>query len=274
MLKQRLIFGILGAVLAVGVVVFCPVKVVGIILALIALIGLGEFYNVTGLFKKKTPAVLLGFAFCLSVFYGAVFAPDKMYEYALIVFVVYVFLLMTVMVFFRSKCTFADCAISFAGAVYISVFFAHIILLRQLEAGKLLIWVLFISAWGTDTCAYFAGRALGKHKLCPSISPKKTVEGAIGGTFGCILLVGVYLGIIANVNGLSVNWLNTVVVSALAALFSQIGDLAASCIKRDNNSKDYGNLIPGHGGILDRFDSVLLISPLCFYLMVYLPVLC
>lgn len=273
MLKQRLIFGFLGALAVIGIIVFCPTEAVGAILGVITLIALGEFYNVTGLFSKKSPFMLLGFAYCLVLFIGVIIKPELVFDYAILSIVIYVFLLMSFMVLFRSKCSFSDCALSFIGSMYISVFFAHILLIRQLEPGKILIWILFISAWGTDTFAYFAGRLFGKHKLCPGISPKKTVEGAIGGTLGCIMLVCIYAYIISLVNNYQVNWLNIVVISTLSAVFSQIGDLAASCIKRENGAKDYSNLIPGHGGILDRFDSVLLISPLVYNLLMYLPVL-
>ena len=273
MLKQRLIFGTIGAIIAIAVIVFCPVYVVGCILGLISLIGLGEFYNVTGILKKKSPVILLGFLFCISVFCGVIFKQYSAFSYATLAICIYVFLLMIFMVLFRDKTSFADCAASFLGSVYISVFFVHLLLIRQLSLGKMVIWILLICAWGTDTFAYFSGRLFGKHKLCPKISPKKTVEGAIGGTIGCAVLLCIYVAIIGNINNLRIDWLNVFIIAIPTAVFSQIGDLAASCIKREHNAKDYGNLIPGHGGILDRFDSVILISPLVFYLLLYFPVL-
>ena len=148
----------------------------------------------------------------------------------------------------------------------------HIILIRQHEHGKILIWMLFISAWSTDTFAYFAGKALGKHKLCPAISPKKTVEGSVGGIVGCIAIILIYSYACAAYTGYSLNCLNAVLFACAASVVSQFGDLAASCIKREHGAKDYGNLIPGHGGILDRFDSTLLIAPLSYYMFIYLPV--
>lgn len=273
MLKQRLIFGALGVILALGVIIFCSPEVLACFVALIALIGLGEFYKVTGLFKKKSPALCAGFVFTVFIFVLAILAPESMHSSLMIIVAAYIFVLMVIMVLFHSRCTFADAALSFMGTAYISLFFLHIIFIRQGDYGHLNIWLIFISAWATDTFAYFAGRALGKHKLCPAISPKKTVEGAIGGILGCIVCICVYAFFCAKYSSAQVNYVSAVIFAVLTSVFSQFGDLAASCIKREHNVKDYGNLIPGHGGILDRFDSALLISPLVYYLTLYLPVI-
>lgn len=273
MLKQRLIFGALGIVAALAVIIFCSVTVIGCCVGVIALIGMYEFFKVTGLLKKKSPSVFAGFAFAAFIFALAIFKADILKDNLLLIISAYVFVLMCFMVLFRSKMSFADAATSFLGTAYISIFFMHILFIRQTNAGHLNIWLIFISAWSTDTFAYFAGRLLGKHKLCPNISPKKTVEGAIGGTLGCVICICVYVFLCARYTSFNANYISAAVLAALTSVFSQFGDLCASCIKREHNVKDYGNLIPGHGGILDRFDSALLISPLCYYLCQYWPVL-
>jgi len=273
MLKQRLIFGILGIILALGVLLLCSPLVIGLCVAVISLIGMGEFYKVTGRFSKKSPVCFVGFLFAIVVFVMFIFLKDLQSAYLLPLITGYIFFLMTVMVLFRNKCLFSDIAYSFMGTSYITVFFLHIILIRQGSLGHLNIWLIFISAWATDTFAYFAGRAFGKHKLCPTISPKKTVEGAIGGILGCIICICLYAFFCQKFGGVSVNYLYAIVLACITSIVSQIGDLAASCIKRENNVKDYGNLIPGHGGILDRFDSALLISPVVYYFVQYLPVI-
>lgn len=273
MLKQRLIFGALGIILALGVLIFCSVSFISFCVAVIALIGMYEFFKVTGLFQKKTPAVYLGFIFASAIYALAIFGGSFLKENLMLLLAGYVFVLLSVMVFFRSKCTFGDVALSFMGTAYISIFFLHIIFIRQTNFGYLNIWLIFISAWSTDTFAYFAGRALGKHKLCPAISPKKTVEGAIGGTVGCVICICLYAFFCKKFAAVGANYVYAVIFAVLTAVFSQVGDLAASCIKREYGVKDYGNLIPGHGGILDRFDSALLISPLVYYLIKYLPVI-
>ncbi len=272
MLKQRVIFGVLGVILAIAVITLCPVYIIGICVGIIALLGLGEFFNVVGVLKSKYPCALFGFLFCIAASAGTILLSDNVFEYMLPACLIFVFLLMLGMVLFRKETSFDNIAAAFTGTLYITVFFLHILLIRQLELGKILIWILFISAWATDTFAYFCGKSFGKHKLCPNISPKKTVEGAIGGMVGCIICIFIYCVVIASVNKFSINIVNLFILSAASSVFSQFGDLAASCIKRDNGVKDYGNLIPGHGGILDRFDSVLLIAPLVYYLTIYLPV--
>ncbi|MBO5742785.1 MAG: phosphatidate cytidylyltransferase, partial [Clostridia bacterium] len=265
MLKQRLIFGALGIVAALFVLLFCSVNVISLCVGVIALIGMYEFFKVTGLVNKKTPALYLGFVFALVLYTVAIFNSGFLKENLMPFIAAYVFILMVSMVLFHSNLTFSDAALSFLGTLYISIFFLHIIFIRQSELGNLNIWLIFISAWATDTFAYFAGRTLGKHKLCPKVSPKKTVEGAIGGTLGCVICICIYAYICGKCKGVSVNYISATIFSVLTAVFSQFGDLAASRIKREYGVKDYGNLIPGHGGILDRFDSALLISPLVYY---------
>lgn len=273
MLKQRLIFGALGIVLALAVLLFCSVKFISLCVGVIALIGMYEFFKVTGLLKKKTPAVFIGFVFSALLYALAIFADGFLKENLMLIFAAYIFVLMAAMVLFHDNFSFSDGALSFLGSSYISIFFLHIIFIRQSELGNLSIWLIFISAWSTDTFAYFAGRALGKHKLCPKISPKKTVEGAIGGSLGCIVCICLYAFLCSRYHGTGANYIAACAFAVLTAVFSQIGDLAASCIKREYGVKDYGNLIPGHGGILDRFDSALLISPLVYYFTLYFPIL-
>lgn len=273
MLKQRLIFGILGIALVLAVLIFCSETVIGICIGLIALIGIYEFYKVNSLFEKKSVSVFAGFLFSAFVFVTAVFFKGVLQKHLMFIITAYVFVLMLLLVLCHKKCTFKDAALSFLGTVYITFFFLHIIFIRSSHLGYLNIWLIFISAWSTDTFAYFAGRLLGKHKLCPTISPKKTVEGAIGGVFGCVAFICLYVFFCAKYADVNANYLYTVIFAVLTSVVSQMGDLAASCIKRENNVKDYGNLIPGHGGILDRFDSALLISPLVYYFTLYLPVI-
>ena len=125
-------------------------------------------------------------------------------------------------------------------------------------------WLIFLCSWGADTCAYCVGMLIGKHKMAPVLSPKKSVEGAVGGVAGAALLG--FLFQLAT-DGPSYEY---AVICAVGALISMVGDLAASAIKRNMEIKDYGTLIPGHGGILDRFDSVIFTAPIIYYLSVFL----
>lgn len=147
------------------------------------------------------------------------------------------------------------------GLLYVVFFSYHIVLIDQSEH-RILIWLVFLAAFGTDIMAYFTGMAFGRHKLCPNLSPKKSVEGAVGGVLGSVIfcgLFGYYLG-----GGML--W-ECAVIGLVGSIAAQLGDLSASAFKRQMGIKDYGNLIPGHGGILDRFDSVLFTAPLIYYTM-------
>ncbi len=270
MLKQRIIFGALGVILAIAVLTFCPVYIIGMCLGVITLIGICEFYNVTGI-KDKCLLKCVGLLFSIISAILFIIKSHDALSFLGTLIIAFLFILMILKVFMHSSVSFKDVSVAFAGTVYVTVFFMHLLLVRHLEYGNLLIWVLFVSAWSTDTFAYFSGITLGKHKLCPTISPKKTVEGSIGGILGCVIFVSIFTFILAKFNDLSVNYLNVILFSLIASVFSQIGDLVASTIKREYDVKDYGNLIPGHGGILDRFDSVLLISPIAYYIMLFLP---
>ena len=160
---------------------------------------------------------------------------------------------------------------AFFCAFYAPVLFTFIFLTRNLPNGIYMVWMIFISSWICDTCAYLTGMAIGKHKLAPVLSPKKSIEGAVGGVVGSAL-VGAAFGyfalerVFADQN---VTWI-AALICGVGAVISQVGDLAASGIKRNHDIKDYGKRIPGHGGIMDRFDSVLFTAPIIYYLAILL----
>lgn len=131
--------------------------------------------------------------------------------------------------------------------------------------------MIFISSWICDTCAYVVGMLFGKHKLAPVLSPKKSIEGALGGVAGSALVGAVYGYFVVEpaISGQQVTWI-FLLISMVGAVISQVGDLAASAIKRNHDIKDYGKLIPGHGGVMDRFDSVIFTAPMIYFLAVLL----
>jgi phosphatidate cytidylyltransferase len=146
------------------------------------------------------------------------------------------------------------------GIFYIVYFSFHVVLVENTGDPSILVWLIVLSAFGSDVCAYFIGMSIGRHKLCPKISPKKTIEGAIGGVIGSILVCGIFGFYFADQY-----FFHCLAIGAIGAVISQCGDLTASIFKRKMGIKDYGNLIPGHGGILDRFDSVLFTAPTIYY---------
>ncbi len=163
-----------------------------------------------------------------------------------------------------------DVVSTLTGIFYVVFFVYFVVLIDESEYAHNYIWLIFIIAFGTDIFAYFSGMLLGKHKLCPNLSPKKTVEGAVGGVIGSMVfsvLFGVFF--LAQGHALSIRF---IIMACIGSVVAQLGDLTASAFKRKMGIKDYGNLIPGHGGILDRFDSVLFVAPyLYFYIALILP---
>lgn len=160
---------------------------------------------------------------------------------------------------------------SFFFAMLIPYFLSTFVRLNALENGKYLILVPLIAAFGSDAFALFAGMAFGKRKLAPELSPKKTVEGAMGGFVGAVALCLVYAAVLQFGFDCQVNYLAFAVYGGLGSVVSQIGDLSFSYIKRQYGLKDFGNIFPGHGGVLDRFDSVIFCAPLVEILMLCLP---
>ena len=154
--------------------------------------------------------------------------------------------------------------------LYAPVMLSFIYLTREQEAGKYIVWLILISSWGCDTCAYVVGMLIGKKKIFPVLSPKKSLEGCIGGVVGAGLIAALYA--IFAVENVFPDKRVTIVITVICmvgAVMSQVGDLAASAIKRNHEIKDYGKLIPGHGGIMDRFDSVIVVTPLVYYFLMY-----
>lgn len=179
---------------------------------------------------------------------------------------------LTLSIFLHPKRNFKDVYSAALCTYFITFFFSALITLRS-RYGIETVFLVFLFAWGTDTGAYFSGRFFGKHKLIPKVSPKKTIEGSVGGVIFSILLTCLYLAFLKNVlkieNIGGASYMGVSVLSVVASLFSQLGDLAASVIKRDSGVKDFGTVLPGHGGIMDRFDSVVFIAPMVLYYLIY-----
>lgn len=229
----------------------------------ISLIGMFEFHRMAGL--NKSALFYINWVLCLGLdallFFGKTELADLMPIVALLI-------LMGIYVVRYPKFDAKEIFTSYTGFVYVAVLLSFLYRIRVEENGMLLLWLVFIGTWGSDTCAYCIGCLFGKHKAFPVLSPKKSVEGCVGGVAGTALIAGIYAVCLSRfVDGVSVSVVTFVVIGILASVVSQIGDLAASAMKRHYEIKDYGKLIPGHGGILDRFDSIIFTAPLV-YIMV------
>lgn len=232
---------------------------------LLSLLGMHEFYKVIK--EKNINAISwIGYALCM-VYYITL---DKEVNFQMLFFllVIAVFIIMCVLVV-DIDYNFIDIGTTLLGFFYIAIFFSFIPLVYNKSYGNYLVWLIFISSWLCDTAAYYTGKALGKRKLCPKVSPKKTVEGSIGGMFGSTIACGI-LGVIIVSNGVSIPVYHFLLIGATCGVFCQFGDLAASSIKRYVGVKDYSKLIPGHGGILDRFDSILFASVVVYYYLTFI----
>lgn len=234
--------------------------------ALVSMIGLFELYRVLKI-EKELPGVI---GFLSALLYYAVLWTGKT-ELMIFLFVACLMALMTVYVVTFPKFRTEQITAAFFGLFYVGVMFSYVYQVRNMPDGGFLVWLILLSSWGCDTCAYCFGMLFGKHKLAPKLSPKKSIEGALGGVFGAALLgflFGLYfdekMGFIPHAE------LIAAAACAIGAVISQIGDLAASAIKRNHDIKDYGHLIPGHGGILDRFDSMIFTAPAIYYAVLFI----
>jgi phosphatidate cytidylyltransferase len=239
-----------------------------IVVSIMGLRALYEFYTVVA--KKSTkPLDMVGYAFGILLFSLLYTAPSDLKTMAILTILITVTAL-AISVFHREY-NFIDASITVAGFIYTCVFFALILLIYAMPNGNWYIFTIFTTSWISDTCAYYTGRKLGKHKLIPEVSPKKTVEGAIGGLIGgAVFTLILGLSLYNTIPGI-MHPIHFLIMGLIGSVLSQVGDLIASAIKRDCGVKDYPKLIPGHGGVLDRFDSVLFSAVSIFiYLTVFL----
>ncbi len=228
---------------------------------LISLVGYWEFLKVFHL-ENKAPGIW-GLLFVV-LYYGTVYFGDAFQMAGPLLLVLFLMVLMAIYVITFPKYKTDEITASFFGLIYVAVMLSFLYQTRTVPIeGKntpIVYFLIFICSWGCDTCAYAVGMLIGKHKMAPILSPKKSIEGGIGGIVGAALLGAIY-GLIFDLD-----IRGCVILCAAGGVVSQIGDLAASAIKRNHDIKDYGHLIPGHGGILDRFDSVIFTAPLIYML--------
>lgn len=259
---ERVISGIMLVIAAV-VTIIMGKDVLLVTVGLVSLIGLWEMNKVFGIEKDVTG--ILGYIY--TVIYYILLKSDN-FEYALVLLVALLMILMTYYVFKFPNVKTESVMASVFGVVYVVVMLSFVYLVRSGDNGLYNVWLIFLCSWGSDTCAYFAGVACGKHKMAPVLSPKKTIEGAIGGVVGAALLGFAYASVFRQDIKSSIDpRIIYPIVCVAGSFIAMTGDLAASAIKRNHNIKDYGKLIPGHGGIMDRFDSVIFVAPIIWILL-------
>lgn len=239
-----------------------PIWATGILETIAALFMAKELSCNSGLIKSKR--------ICALSIVQAILIPWLIYfEADLYIFIAmmfaFVFLLFFTEIVSKEKSGAQGLFAAFFSAYVFPFFISLLVPIIRLDNGRNLVIIPFVAAWCSDAMAYFIGSAFGKHKLAPSISPKKSVEGMFGGMAGGIIGMLIY-GIILHFFKTNVPWLAFVIVGFLGSVFGLIGDLFLSYIKRNCKIKDFGNFLPGHGGVLDRFDSVLFVVPVCYFI--------
>lgn len=263
MFKQRLISGIVLVIIAF-VTLYFGGMLTFFVTAGISLIGMYELLKVIHI--EKSPLGVVAYSGAI-LYYILLLMNLDQYDMPLILLVL--IMLFAVYVFTFPKYQISSVAIAFFSLFYVTVMLSCIYLIRMLEDGGYMIVLVFLSAWGNDTLAYCVGRLFGKHKMSPVLSPKKTIEGAVGGVLGAGILGLIYGCIAQHFITAEYNLIPVFgIVCAVGGLISIVGDLGASAIKRNYDIKDYSHLIPGHGGILDRFDSIIFTAPIIYYLLV------
>ena len=264
---KRVMSGIFGIPLVIVALIFANKAMIDIVLAIIAIIAIHEYFNAVS--KISNPIKWIGYVSCLSIGVIHLIPEDYFSLFVTIAMASVVTILFLHIIITDMKINFKDIAYTFFGIFYVVFLISFLGFIYGLPNGKILIWYAIIVAWGTDIFAYFIGRHFGKHKFS-KVSPKKSIEGCIGGVLGAIILSLIYtyiLNIYLNVN---YSYLYITAISIFLSLIGQIGDFAASSIKRYVEVKDFGNLIPGHGGILDRIDSLIFLAPFAYILFTLL----
>lgn len=265
MFTKRLLSGIILVILAI-IIVGSGGTLLYVTTALISLIGLFELYRVMKI--EKNMLGMVGYLTAVS-YYGLVWFDGQ--KYVTLMAIAALMMLMSLYVFTFPKYRTEEVAVAFFGVFYVAVMLSYLYQVRAMTDGIYMVWLIVISSWGCDTSAYCVGMLLGKHKLAPVLSPKKSIEGAVGGVAGAALLGFLFATLYGNrMTEITNPQAACAIACAIAAVISQIGDLAASAIKRNHDIKDYGHLIPGHGGILDRFDSVIFTAPAIFFAVTFL----
>lgn len=265
-MKTRIITALIGLP-----IIILPLYYGGILLYIIlflaSILGLFEFFRANNINNKL---IAIASIFATLAYYLCLW-HNKM-EYLTIILSIYLLSVLIIYVLSYPSTSIKYIAFSIIGFIYVVLLISHVALVRDnSQYGSWFAWLIFIIAYGSDTMAYFTGMLIGKNKLAEKLSPKKTIEGAIGGVIGAIVLSCVY-GFIMYKNGVIDDTSKLVyfaLMGCVGSILSQIGDLSASAMKREAEIKDFGKIMPGHGGLLDRIDSILFTGPFIYYIMTF-----
>lgn len=267
-MKKRVITAVVLLPLLLAIVLLLPKIVTAVLFGAMSAIGAYELLKGTGLVKQNR---LTGYAMAMAFFVPLWSSMRMAYPLALLGVFVFFCVLFAELLLFHKEVSFEALAVTFVAGIVLPFCLSALVRMHSWSNGRVYILLPFVVAFLSDTGAYFAGRAFGRHKLAPVISPNKTVEGMFGGMLGAVLGVVIYCLVLKWLFAFEVNYLYIPVYGILGSVAAVFGDLCFSAVKRQTGIKDYGNLIPGHGGILDRFDSMMVVAPLVELLMIFVP---
>ena len=258
---KRVLTTVLGLPIVALLFVLGNQYVIGVAVLIVSIISMHEYFGAV----KKTckPIQWVGYLSNLYIVGAMFLETEKLLPLVAFSIPVIMLLLFLNVIFTNMKITFKDVAYTLVGIMYVPFFFMFLELIRQLENGKVLFAYAFVISWSTDIFAYLIGKHFGKHKFS-KISPKKSIEGCVAGAIGAVIVSIIYMVISNNYWGTEFVYSSIAIVSFGLSLLSQIGDFVASSVKRFVDVKDYGNLLPGHGGMLDRLDSLVFIAPFLY----------
>lgn len=264
---KRLISSLIGFPLIAILLIFSNTLIMDITLAIISMISLYEYYNCFKSSKKANPSMWYGMIVSLLLIGVHLCSDTALKEIIIMLIPISIFILMLEMVFSKGKKNIIDLIVTLFGICYIPLLLLFVSLVRgSITSGKILVWYIFLASWGSDVFAYLVGKNLGKHHFT-KISPNKTIEGSIAGIVGAVLISIIYTIAMNNIYNMQISLIMVTIIITILSLIGQIGDLAASAVKRYCGLKDFSELIPGHGGMLDRIDSVIFVAPFAYILL-------
>lgn len=280
----RTLSAVVGLPILAVVLIFANTIIMDVFTAIIACISMYEYFNCFKASKKANPTKALGYFYCILIAFTHFVDSHLLYRIMVAIIPVSILILFTELIFSNGKKTVKDIAVTILGICYIPLMLINLSFIRNMRMpmsshgllldtinaqalnGKMLIWFVLIASWGSDVFAYSIGKKFGKHKLTP-ISPNKTIEGSVAGIIGSVVLGIIYSVLCNTLWGTGINYVLVGIIVAMLSVVGQIGDLAASSIKRYCEIKDFSDLIPGHGGMLDRIDSIIFVLPFAFLLL-------
>ena len=266
---KRVSSALIGFPIVAAILIFGNKYLVDITISIIAILSLHEYFKCFKENEKNKNLSWVAYIAAASISIIHIIPANYVLKTIGAIIPISILVLFAQVIATNMKYNIKDIAITLFGICYIVIFLMYIPIIRETVNGKITIWFVFICAWGTDVFAYLIGKRFGKHKFS-QISPNKSIEGCIAGTIGAVVLSIIYAIICNTYLGMNFNYLYIIIISVVLSLVGQLGDLAESSIKRYTGIKDFSNLIPGHGGMLDRIDSVIFIAPFAYFLLMLL----